>query len=604
MKQLFACTIAVAFASAAPAVEVDPAVLNAQQRRVEVVRRISRSVLAIFTSTAGDNGGSGVVISPDGFALTNFHVVQPCGAAMKVGMNDGVLYDAVVVGIDPVGDVALIKVLGRDDFPHAELGDSDALRPGDEAYVVGNPFLLAADFQPTVTHGLISGVHRYQYPAGTLLEYADCIQTDASINPGNSGGPLFDGAGRLMGVNGRGSFEKRGRVNVGVGYAISINQIKNFLGCLHSGRIVDHATAGFVATSDYNGRAYVADLLPDSDAHRRGVQRGDRLLSLGGRESTTVNAFKNALGVFPQGWRTTLVHRRGEEVLETPIRLLGVHAAGKLVEMVSTPIAPPAPNEDEEDTENPEGDERPERPRSRRGGGDQSEIPAVAAPFVEEKTGYANYYFNRLHQERLHELLGRSFGSLAGEAGLSLSAISGRFGEVRLELGADRAAMSASTGESVIPVGPDLADEVDPPASGGLLAALSLWSRWLTVGTSGFDDVHYYGTAPVVGRDDLCDVLVLSQWGVVCRGYFERGEGRLVLWEMEPAPGADPCEVYFEEFIDVRGESRPSRLRVVVGATEYDAWDDVHLAPASEAAAPELNPDAVSGSVAAERTGA
>jgi S1-C subfamily serine protease len=68
-----------------------------------------------------------------------------------------------------------------------------------------------------VAYGIISGVHRYQYPAGTLLEYADCIQSDAAINPGNSGGPMFDAAGSLIGINGRGSFEKRGRVNVGVG---------------------------------------------------------------------------------------------------------------------------------------------------------------------------------------------------------------------------------------------------------------------------------------------------------------------------------------------------------------------------------------------------
>ena len=151
---------------------------------------------------------------------------------MKCGMADGKLYDAVIVGIDPAGDVALIKLLGRDDFPAAELGDSDQVHAGDWCFAIGNPFLLATDFQPTVTYGIVSGVHRYQYPAGTLLEYADCMQTDAAINPGNSGGPLFDAQGRLIGINGRGSFEKRGRVNVGVGYAISINQIKNFIGYL------------------------------------------------------------------------------------------------------------------------------------------------------------------------------------------------------------------------------------------------------------------------------------------------------------------------------------------------------------------------------------
>ncbi len=165
---------------------------------------------------------------------------------MKCGMADGRLYDAVLVGIDPTGDVALIKLLGRDDFPHAELGDSDQVRVGDWVFAMGNPFLLATDLQPTVTYGIISGVHRYQFPSGTILEYADCLQTDASINPGNSGGPLFDDHGRLIGINGRGSFEKRGRVAVGAGYAISINQIKNFLGDLHSGRVVDHATLGAV----------------------------------------------------------------------------------------------------------------------------------------------------------------------------------------------------------------------------------------------------------------------------------------------------------------------------------------------------------------------
>ena len=108
---------------------------------------------------------------------------------MKCSMPDGRLYDAVLVSIDPTGDVALIKLLGRKDFPAAELGDSDAVRVGDWCFAVGNPFLLATDFQPTVTYGIVSGVQRYQYPAGTLLEYADCIQTDASINPGNSGGP-------------------------------------------------------------------------------------------------------------------------------------------------------------------------------------------------------------------------------------------------------------------------------------------------------------------------------------------------------------------------------------------------------------------------------
>jgi serine protease Do len=194
-------------------------VRNAESRRIAVISKIRPAVVAVFAN-GGQGGGSGVVIDPEGFALTNFHVVQGVGPTMKCGLDDGVLYDAVLVGLDKVGDVALIKLLPKEQgkpFPNVPLGDSDKVRAGDWSIAMGNPFLLATDFSPTVTFGMVSGVHRYQYPAGTLLEYTDCIQVDTSINPGNSGGPLFNTDGELIGINGRGSFEKRGRVNSGVG---------------------------------------------------------------------------------------------------------------------------------------------------------------------------------------------------------------------------------------------------------------------------------------------------------------------------------------------------------------------------------------------------
>ena len=289
--------------------EVAPAVLEAQAQRVAVMAQAKDAVVAIFSADGG-GGGSGVVISSDGYALSNFHVVKPCGQAMKCGMADGEVYDAVIVGIDPTGDVALIKLFGRDDFPAAEMADSDAAEVGDWVFAMGNPFLLAADFQPTVTYGIISGTHRYQFPSGTILEYTDCIQTDASINPGNSGGPLFNDQGKLIGINGRGSFEKRGRVNVGVGYAISINQIRNFLGYLHSGRIVDHATLGAVVGFDGEGRVVVTDILDQSDAFRRGLRYDDEIVRFGDRPIWTPNGFKNVLGIFPRGWRVPLSYRR------------------------------------------------------------------------------------------------------------------------------------------------------------------------------------------------------------------------------------------------------------------------------------------------------
>ena len=149
----------------APRAEPAAAVLDAESQRIAVIDKAKDCVLAIF-SPNGQGGGSGVVISPDGYALTNFHVVQPCGKAMQCGMADGKLYDAVIVGIDPTGDVALVKLFGRDDFPCAELGDSDQVRAGDWVFAMGNPFLLATDLQPTVTYGIVSGVHRYQFPVG------------------------------------------------------------------------------------------------------------------------------------------------------------------------------------------------------------------------------------------------------------------------------------------------------------------------------------------------------------------------------------------------------------------------------------------------------
>src|SRR5438477_7003650 len=111
---------------------------------------------------------------------------------------------------------------------------------------------------------------------------------------------MFDAEGRLIGINGRGSFEKRGRVNVGVGYAISINQIKNFLGHLKSGRVIDHATLGARVTSDDQRRVLVDDILDTSDAFRRGLRYDDEVLSFGGRAISSANALKNVLGIFPK----------------------------------------------------------------------------------------------------------------------------------------------------------------------------------------------------------------------------------------------------------------------------------------------------------------
>ena len=261
--------------------------------------------------------------------------------------------------------------------------------------MAGNPFLLADDFQPTISYGIISGVHRYQYPAGTLLEYADCLQTDAAINPGNSGGPLFDADGRLIGINGRCSFEKRGRVNVGVGYAISINQIKRFLGHLKSGRIVDHASLGAIVSTDADGRVVVDDILEDSDAYRRGLRYGDEIVRFGGRDISTANAFKNVLGTYPQGWRVPLAFRRDGKEYER----LG--AAGRRASRRRAGGDDGRrPGTAEPGTSRAAGQPAAARraEASSRARKKAAKLPAAVEKFYEPRPGYANYWFNRYHQ--------------------------------------------------------------------------------------------------------------------------------------------------------------------------------------------------------------
>src|SRR5436190_21437469 len=121
---------------------------EAEAKRIAVVAKARPTVVAVF-APGGQGGGSGVLIDPEGYALTNFHVVEGSGPVMQCGLPDGILYDGVLVGLDKVGDVALIKLLPQKEaqkFPFAVLGDSDKLKAGDWSLAMGNPLLLATDF--------------------------------------------------------------------------------------------------------------------------------------------------------------------------------------------------------------------------------------------------------------------------------------------------------------------------------------------------------------------------------------------------------------------------------------------------------------------------
>jgi len=553
--------------------------------------KAKNAVVSVFDSE-GKGGGSGVVISPDGFALTNFHVVHPCGAAMKCGMADGKIYDAVVVGVDPTGDVALIKLFGREDFPAAELGDSDRAKQGDWVFAMGNPFLLATNLQPTATYGILSGTHRYQPPAGTLLEYTDCLQTDASINPGNSGGPLFDAQGRLLGINGRCSFEKRGRVSVGVGYAVSINQIKNFLGDLHSGRIVDHATLGARVT-DSEGRVTVSDIYETSDAARRGLRYDDEMIGFAGRNISTPNAFKNILGIFPKGWRVPLSFRREGKKYDILVRLPGLHGREELLEKTLGPAPdelPPnpkpkreperkTPGEKGQKDDNPAPGELPTPEKPPIPGGPQlpgmtlkSELPEIVKQHYEEKRGYANYFFNRQEQERLWKAWNGRANFAKQNDPWQLSGELAGGGAYQLALADNGISLKLLSGEQKWAPGDELNSSLLPAGSGGMFPALYLWRRLAVEGFSRFGEVYYLGTAPLEGREGLVDVLVGSHKGVDCRFYFDPADGRLLAMEMFPDNESDPCEVYFSQYRTIDGRDLPGRLEVRCGDEPFGAF--------------------------------
>lgn len=552
------------FALPAVGLAVDDDVLSAQARRVKIVNEIAPSVVAVF-SKGGRGGGSGVLISPDGYALTNYHVTSGAGDFMQCGLNDGKLYDAVIVGIDPTGDVALIKLLGRDDFPHCQLGDSDSVKVGDWAYAMGNPFLLATDFHPTVTYGIVSGVHRYQYPAGTFLEYTDCIQIDTSINPGNSGGPLFDDDGLLIGINGRGSFEKRGRVNSGAGYAISINQIKHFMDHLKSGRIVDHATLGAaVATSD-TGAVVVTNILDSSEAHRRGLSIDDEIVSFAGRPIGSVNQYKNILGIYPKGWKIPLVYRRDQQKKTIYVRLAALHRQSELTATDKPKVPQPRPKvpkpEDKDDKDKPKDDKKPSIPDLHKMLGGPS-VPKQYEHMLVKKPGFSNYYFNELNQKRLMKHLDAQFGkSTEWKGQWNLKTASTQGVPVSFMMNDKAALLRLPTDDFLMLIDEPLT-HANPLGSGGLLVAMHQLRKLVVDRQNYFTEFYYLGSEPLDGAGESVDVLITVRTGIECRWYFSKKNGAMLGFDTRLSPYDDECQIRFSEFGKIDDKMFPKKISV------------------------------------------
>ncbi len=226
--------------------------------------------------------GSGFVISPDGYIVTNNHVVADMDEII-VHFLDGTELKARIIGRDPKTDIALLKVdPGKTALDTIALGDSEAVRPGDWVVAIGNPFGLAH----TVTAGIISAKNRRDVMDPKL--YEDFIQTDAAINPGNSGGPLIDLKGRVIGIN----TAIRSGANT-IGFSVPINQAKQILPQL---RADGHVTRGWLGVSiqsvtneiadhfdlDQASGALVSQVLPNTPAEKGGIRIGDIIIEFNG----------------------------------------------------------------------------------------------------------------------------------------------------------------------------------------------------------------------------------------------------------------------------------------------------------------------------------
>jgi serine protease Do len=316
------------------------AVRAAEASRIAAIDKVYGSVVAIYGNTR-QGGGSGVLFDPGGYALTNFHVVAGAGSEGWAGLADGKLYRWDLIGMDPGGDLAIIRLKGKDRFPAAAIGDSNQVHVGQWAMAMGNPFVLAEDQKPTVTLGVVSGIQRYQFGAGgNTLIYGNCIQVDSSINPGNSGGPLFNMQGEVIGINGRGSFEERGRVNVGVGYAISAEQCKNFLPDLLATKLPMHGTLDATFGDRKAGVLCEQINLDSKIATEGGLALGDRLVEFAGHSIKTANHFHNLICTLPAGWPVEVVYEHNGRRRSAWVRLAELPYAQQPKQKRPTPRKP------------------------------------------------------------------------------------------------------------------------------------------------------------------------------------------------------------------------------------------------------------------------
>ncbi|MFI5308685.1 MAG: trypsin-like peptidase domain-containing protein [Polyangiales bacterium] len=280
--------------------------------------------------------GTGVIVDPRGYILTNNHVVADADE-IKVALKDDRELEAQVVGTDPKTDVAIIKVkldgLKGEPLQAAALGDSDKLEVGEWVMAVGSPFGLTQ----TVSAGIVSAVGRGHVG---IADYEDFIQTDAAINPGNSGGPLVNMNGQVVGINT--AIASRTGGNNGVGFAIPINMARSVMHQLidhgqvvrgYLGVYIGDVNEELAKSFGYQGKGgvLVQDVSADGPGAKAGLKAGDIILERDGKPASDVTSFRNGIAQSAPGTSLALVvFRDGKRMsLSAKLEALPGEATGK-----------------------------------------------------------------------------------------------------------------------------------------------------------------------------------------------------------------------------------------------------------------------------------
>lgn len=266
--------------------------------------------------------GSGVIVTEDGYILTNNHVVEGADEVKVALPDDKTTYDATIVGTDPQTDIAVLKIEGKK-FPAITVTDSDKLEVGDIVLAIGNPFGVGQ----TVTMGIVSATGR---GGMGIVDYEDFIQTDASINPGNSGGALVDAMGRLVGINQ--SIISRSGGSQGIGFSIPINLARYVMERLvtegkvvrgYLGVLIQPVTTELAKEFNLpeNTGALVGEVTPRSPAAKAGLKEGDVIVEFNGKKVTDSRHLRLMVSQTPPGTKVQLKALRDGRELSFSVEL-------------------------------------------------------------------------------------------------------------------------------------------------------------------------------------------------------------------------------------------------------------------------------------------